>query len=162
MTIDRRSLLLGASTLALAGAAEAAGSEQQRVNTADARERVLGIGGLFFRSRNPKELAAWYQLHLGIDPTPTEYGQQVWQQAAGPTVFAPFPHDTDYFGNPHQGWMINFRVRSLDAMVAQLSAANIPVKVDTERYPNGRFARLHDPEGNPIELWEPADHGAHS
>jgi glyoxylase I family protein len=51
---------------------------------------------------------------------------------------------------------VNFRVRSLDAMVAQLQKADIPVKVSSEKYPNGRFARLHDPEGNPIELWEPA------
>lgn len=120
------------------------------------RERVLGIGGLFFRSRDPKALAAWYQQHLGVDPIPTDYNQKGWEQAAGPTAFAPFPHDSDYFGNPQQAWMINFRVRNLDAMVAQLSAASIAVKVDPEKYPNGRFARLHDPEGNPIELWEPA------
>ncbi len=122
----------------------------------DVRERVLGIGGLFFRSGNPKELTDWYQHHLGIDPTPTDYGQKVWQQAAGPSVFAPFAHDSDYFGRPDQEWMVNFRVRDLDAMVAQLRAAGIPVDVDTQNYPNGRFARLHDPDGNPIELWEPA------
>ena len=119
------------------------------------RERVLGIGGFFFRSRDPKALAAWYQDHLGIDPTPTDYNQPVWQQAAGPTVFAPFPKDTDYFGSPTQAWMLNFRVRNLDAMVAQLRATQITVKVDEKTYPNGRFARLHDPEGNPVELWEP-------
>ena len=162
MTIDRRNLLVGASTLAFLGAADAAEPERRGVNTTNARERVLGIGGLFFRSRNPKELADWYQRHLGIDPIPTDYNQQGWQQAAGPTAFAPFPQDSDYFGNPQQAWMINFRVRNLDAMVAQLSAAGISVKVDPERYPNGRFARLHDPDGNPIELWEPAGHDAHS
>jgi glyoxylase I family protein len=155
MTIDRRNLLLGASTLAILGAADTAESERQGVNMTNARERVLGIGGLFFRSRNPKELADWYQRHLGIDP-------QVWQQAAGPTAFTPFPHDSDYFGNPQQAWMVNFRVRNLDAMVAQLSASDISVKVDTESYPYGRFARLHDPDGNPIELWEPAGRDAHS
>ena len=95
MTIERRNLLLGAATLAILGAADTAESKRQGVNMTDTRERVLGIGGLFFRSRNPKELADWYQHHLGIDPTPTEHHQQVWQQAAGPTVFAPFPHDTD-------------------------------------------------------------------
>jgi len=73
---------------------------------------------------------------------------------AGQTVFAPFPIDTDYFGNP-QAWMINFRVVNLDRMIAQLQAKGVEVKVDPESYPNGRFARLHDPEGNPIELWEP-------
>ena len=119
-------------------------------------ERVLGIGGFFFRSHDPKKLAQWYQLHLGIDPIPTEYGHHGWQQAAGETAFAPFPMDTDYFGSQQQGWMVNYRVRNLDAMVAQLQKANIEVKVDPQRYPNGRFARLHDPEGNPVELWEPA------
>lgn len=70
-------------------------------------------------------------------------------------MFAPFPHDSDYFGDPNKSWMINFRVRDLDAMVKQLRAANISVTVDPELYPNGRFARLQDPEGNLIELWEP-------
>jgi len=162
MTIDRRNLLLGASTLAVLGTADAAESARHDVNMTDTRERVLGIGGLFFRSRNRKELAEWYQRHLGIDPTPTDYHQQVWQQAAGPSAFSPFSQDSKYFGNPQQAWMVNFRVRSLDAMVAQLSASDIPVKVDAKTYPNGRFARLHDPDGNPIELWEPADREAHS
>ena len=66
-----------------------------------------------------------------------------------------FPGDTAYFGRPEQSWMINFRVRSLDAMVAQLRAAGLDVTVDPESYPNGRCARLYDPEGNPVELWEP-------
>ena len=156
MTLDRRNLLLGVSTLAALGTTGTAESGQKGADTTPDRERVLGIGGLFFRSRNPKELAAWYQQHLGVDPIPANYDQKSWQQAAGPTAFAPFPQNSDYFGNPQQAWMINFRVRSLDAMVAQLSAADIAVKVDPEKYPNGRFARLHDPEGNPIELWEPA------
>ena len=76
-------------------------------------------------------------------------------QQAGATVFAPFPRDTDYFGNPSQAWMINFRVANLDRMIAQLRAKGIAVALDPEIYPNGRFARLSDPEGNPIELWEP-------
>jgi glyoxylase I family protein len=120
------------------------------------KERVEGIGGLFFRSGDPQKLAQWYQRHLGIDPVPTDYQQPVWHQVAGPTVFNPFPMDSDYFGSPKQAWMVNFRVRDLDAIVAQLRASSIAVKVDPEKYPNGRFARLHDPEGNPIELWEPA------
>ncbi|MNC87132.1 Glyoxalase-like domain protein [compost metagenome] len=76
-------------------------------------------------------------------------------QEGGPTVFEAFPEDTDYFGHPAQAWMINFRVRSLDAIVGQLRGAGLEVTVDPEHYPHGRFARLHDPEGNPIELWEP-------
>ena len=119
-------------------------------------EKVSGIGGLFFRAQDPEGLAEWYRRHLGIDLVPQTWEQQPWIQQAGPTVFAPFPADTDYFGRERQQWMVNFRVDDLDAMVAQLQAASIAVDIDAEAYPNGRFARLHDPEGNPIELWQPA------
>jgi glyoxylase I family protein len=160
MSMDRRTLIVGASSLAMLGASAVTESEPADANVKIPRERVQGIGGLFFRSRDPKALAEWYQRHLGIDPTPTDYNQPVWQQAAGATVFAPFPVDSKYFGSPQQAWMVNFRVRNLDAMAAQLRASSIAVEIDSAVYPNGRFARLHDPEGNPIELWEPADGAA--
>jgi glyoxylase I family protein len=118
-------------------------------------ERVDGIGGFFFKAKSPKVLAKWYSDHLGVTLTPSDYGQESWQQAAGPSVFEPFPADTKYFGRAEQAFMLNFRVRDLDAMVAQLRGADIKVDVDTEVYPNGRFARLSDPEGNPIQLWQP-------
>ena len=119
-------------------------------------EKVTGIGGLFFRAHDPTALGPWYQQHLGVSLTPSSYEEPVWQQEAGPTVFSPFPETSDYFGDPHKAWMVNFRVRDLDKMVAQLRAAGIEVK-DPESYPNvGRFTRLHDPEGNPIELWQPS------
>jgi glyoxylase I family protein len=123
-------------------------------------ERVLGIGGLFFRAHDPKSLAEWYRIHLGVTPTPTSEGQPSWHTQAGTTVFAPFPETTKYFGEQNQVWMVNFRVRDLEKMAAQLRSAGIEVKVDPEHYPNGRFARIHDPEGNPIELWEPAGQDA--
>jgi len=119
-------------------------------------ERVAGIGGLFFRAHDPQMLGRWYQTHLGISLVPTNYQESPWQQEGGPTAFSPFPETTDYFGDSHKVWMVNFRVRDLDKMVAQLHAAGIDVKVDPKSYPNGRFARLNDPEGNPIELWQPA------
>lgn len=120
-----------------------------------AMEKVTGIGGLFFRSEDPNSLAAWYEQHLGVSMVPSSYDEQPWTQEAGPTVFAPFDKGSAYFGDPKQVWMINFRVRSLDRMVSQLRASGIEVEVDPEQYPNGRFARLVDPEGNPIQLWEP-------
>ena len=123
-------------------------------------ERVLGIGGLFFRARDPKSLAEWYRIHLGVTPIPTSEGQPSWHTQAGTTAFAPFPQTTKYFGEQSQVWMVNFRVRDLDKMAAQLRSAGIEVKLDPEHYPNGRFARIHDPEGNPIELWEPAGQDA--
>jgi predicted enzyme related to lactoylglutathione lyase len=120
-----------------------------------ARERVLGIGGFFFRARDPRALARWYDTHLGVDPTPSDYDQEPWRQAAGPTVLQPFAADADIFGSGDRHWMLNFRVRDLAAMVRQLRDANVSVELDAETYPNGRFARLADPEGNPIQLWEP-------
>ncbi len=120
-----------------------------------AKERVAGVGGVFFKAADPSALAAWYEEHLGVNKTPTTYDVEPWQQEAGATVFAPFSENTEYFGRESQQWMINFRVHNLDAMVSQLQDAGIEVKVDPEVYPNGRFARLYDPEGNPIELWEP-------
>jgi glyoxylase I family protein len=123
-------------------------------------EQVLGIGGLFFRARDPESLGKWYRHHLGVDLVPSDFNQLPWQQDAGPCVFAPFPETTQYFGDESKRWMVNFRVRSLDAMVAQLRDAGISVEIDPQRYPNGRFARLYDPEGNPIELWEPAGRDA--
>lgn len=135
-------------TLGLAHAQESAEEEGM--------QKVLGIGGLFFRSENPGLLARWYESNLGISLVPSDYDQQPWHQESGPTVFAPFEEDTDYFGSREQSWMVNFRVKDLKAMVAQLRAAGIAVE-EPKSYPNGEFARLHDPEGNPIELWQPSD-----
>lgn len=131
-----------------------AAAKQQSAGTE--MEKVAGIGGLFFRAHDPDALGRWYLQHLGISLTPTRIDSPVWQQEAGPTVFSPFPETTKYFGDPQKAWMINFRVRNLDKMAAQLRTAGIEVKIDPQAYPNGRFARLHDPEGNPIELWQPA------
>jgi glyoxylase I family protein len=119
-------------------------------------EKVTGIGGLFFRARDPAAVGRWYERHLGVTRTPASYDEPGWRQEAGPTVIAPFPEQTNFFGDAKQTWMVNFRVGSLDAMAAQLRAAGIAVEVDPEVYPNGRFARLSDPEGNPIQLWEPS------
>ncbi|MEM1400721.1 MAG: VOC family protein [Pseudomonadota bacterium] len=116
---------------------------------------VVGIGGIFFRADNPDALSQWYSDMLDIAG---EHG--MWQQESGPTVFAPFEADTGYFGNPDQQWMLNLRVRDIDGLIAKLKAADVEVETredwDSEI---GRFARIHDPEGNPVELWEPGDAG---
>jgi glyoxylase I family protein len=146
-------LLSVLATLLLFTVGQACAAEPARENH---MQKVLGIGGLFFKSENPEVLAKWYETHLGISLVPTSYEQKPWHQDAGPTAFAPFKKDTKYFGRPEQSWMINFRVADLKAMVAQLRAAGITVE-DPKSYPNGDFTRLHDPEGNPIELWEPKE-----
>ncbi len=115
---------------------------------------VTGIGGFFFRAQDPTALAAWYLQHLGVG---APEGVFLWDQQAGPTVFAPFKESSDYFAADKQ-WMLNLRVEGLDALLAALRAAEIEVvtKVEWDATPEiGRFARIHDPEGNPIELWEP-------
>ena len=119
-------------------------------------ERVLGIGGLFFKSEQPDVVASWYAEHLGVTGPGERDDYPVWRQAEGETVFAPFGQE--HWSSPHlgpSGWGINFRVRDLDAIVTQLRAAGVDVEVDGERYPNGRFAQLHDPDGNAIQLWQP-------
>src|SRR5208282_1348199 len=93
------------------------------VATGAGMEKVTGIGGLFFRAHDPKALGRWYQQHLGISLTPSSSEDSVWQQEAGPTVFAPFEETSDYFGDAHKFWMVNFRVRDLDKMAAQLRTA---------------------------------------
>ncbi|MBV7380201.1 VOC family protein [Maritimibacter dapengensis] len=119
-------------------------------------EKVTGIGGFFFRAQDTKALAAWYRDTLGVNLVPEGPDDAPWIQEAGPTVFAPFSADTDYFGRDDQAFMLNFRVNDLDAMLAQLREADIDISREEEMEGVGRFARIHDPEGNPIELWEPA------
>ena len=115
--------------------------------------KVNGIGGFFFRAHDPAALAAWYEAHLGVD----DISKTVWRQQEGPTIVAPFARDTEYFGRSEQQWMLNFRVDDLDAMMEQLGSAGIVVETRAEWDSEvGRFCRIHDPEGNPIELWEPS------
>lgn len=143
--------------VAIAGAASVAvGTARGSAQGAQDMERVQGIGGFFFRARDPKALTTWYETNLGVGSVPSEYGRQPWRTTGGATAFAPFKEDTTYFGDRRFQWMINFRVANLDKMVAQLRAKGIAVDVDSEVYPNGRFARLTDPEGNPIQLWQPS------
>jgi predicted enzyme related to lactoylglutathione lyase len=119
-------------------------------------EKVLGIGGIFFKTRDPKALAAWYREHLGF---PVELGQTygafVSLAAGEQAVWSTFPTDTKYFGSGPAPFMVNYRVRNLDAMLAQLRAAGAQVEDPKEDYDYGRFGWATDPEGNRFELWEP-------
>ena len=115
---------------------------------------VTGIGGFFFRAQDPTALAAWYLQHLGVG---APEGVFLWDQQAGPTVFAPFKESSDYFAADRR-WMLNLRVEGLDDLLAALRAEGIEIITNAEwdAAPEvGRFARIYDPEGNPIELWEP-------
>jgi len=115
-------------------------------------ERVTTVGAIFVRARDPEALQQWYVDNLGF----SEGGPEVpaWQPGLGQTL-CPFPEDTDYFGRREQAWMINYRVRDLDAMLAQLRAAGAQVDDRIEEYDYGRFGWATDPEGNRFELWQP-------
>lgn len=122
---------------------------------------VLGIGGLFFRARDPDALNAWYREHLGVGAGCSAEGtgpvdEWSWNTQGGPVVFAPFQESTDYFAADKQ-WMLNLRVADLEGLCEQLNAAGIKIttKAEWDSPETGQFARIHDPEGNAIELWEP-------
>jgi predicted enzyme related to lactoylglutathione lyase len=119
---------------------------------------VLAIGGLFFRAKDPERLAAWYRDHLNVGPGCVAEGEpdeHSWKTEGGPVVFCPFPSDSDYF-EADKAFMLNFRVSDLAALIEQLESDGVAVTTKPEwEHPDiGRFARIHDPEGNPIELWE--------
>ena len=119
---------------------------------ANEKLKISGIGGIFFRSKGPETLGPWYEEHFGI----LQVGPSgIWMQEAGPTVFSPFPADTDYFGRMDQPFMLNFRVDDLDAMLEQLKAGGVKIDEKREDSEYGRFAWAYDPEDNKIELWEP-------
>jgi predicted enzyme related to lactoylglutathione lyase len=122
---------------------------------------VLGVGGIFFRAQDPDALAAWYREHLGVGAGCSAEGtgpadEWSWTVQGGPLVFAPFGADTDYWAADRQ-FMLNLRVNDLDGLLQRLTAAGIEplVKPEWDSLEAGRFARVHDPEGNAIELWEP-------
>lgn len=122
---------------------------------------VLGIGGFFFRADDPDALGEWYRRRLGVGAGcaadgAAEPDEWAWTTVGGPVVLAPFAADTDYFAADKR-FMINLRVQDLDGLTTSLAAAGIDVVTKPEwNDPSvGRFARVHDPEGNPIELWEP-------
>jgi predicted enzyme related to lactoylglutathione lyase len=118
------------------------------------REHVTGIGGVFFRARDPKALAAWYEEHLGV-PLQTGETYAIFPESRN-TVWGPFAEDTDYWPAAKQG-MVNFTVSDLDAMLAQLRAAGVEVDERIEELPGiGSFGWAVDPEGNRFELWQPA------
>ena len=123
---------------------------------------VTGVGGVFFKARDPKGLIAWYQQHLGLKPTSGSSVLFNWREADSPerfgqTVWGVFPETTEYFDPSTAPFMINFRVADLDGLLKRLRAAGVQVDDRLEEYDYGRFGWIMDPEGNRIELWEPAD-----
>ena len=123
-------------------------------------KRVTGIGGVFFKSQDPKKLKGWYQEHLGIKPDAEGYIHFEWREKGDPdriayTVWEPFAQDTDYFNPSTKPFMFNFRVADLQALLEQLRKEGVQVDDKVEEYEFGKFGWIMDPEGNRVELWEP-------
>ena len=122
--------------------------------------KAIGIGGAFFRSKDPKKLQAWYEEHLGFEPDKEGYIYFRWPQQAelnlnAYTLWGPFPEDTEYFGSNEQSFMINFVVDDLDATLSRLREMGVEVDDRTEEHGERRFGWFIDVEGNRMELWEP-------
>lgn len=124
-------------------------------------ERVSGIGGIFIKAKDPKGLGQWYSDKLGV-PRPTGpipplflWREREDSNLVGTTVWGMFPDTTKYFAPSTSSFMINYRVRNLDRMVAQLGAQGVQLQGKIVDDFNGRFTWVMDPEGNKIELWEP-------
>ena len=123
-------------------------------------KRVTGLGGMFFKSRDPQQAVAWYREHLGIDAADWggfafEWLEKDRPAETGYTVWAVFPEDTKHFAPGEQSFMMNFRVDDLESLIAALRSEGVEVVGDIEQHENGKFAWILDPEGRKVELWEP-------
>ncbi len=124
-------------------------------------KRVIGIGGIFFKSKNPEKAREWYKNHLGIESD--QYGGMFqWRKYHAPektgcTVWSPFPEDTDYFNPSEKPCMFNYRVADLEKLLEALNREGIEQVGEMQTYDYGKFAWIMDPDGNKIELWEPVD-----
>lgn len=122
-------------------------------------KKVTGIGGIFFKCKDPRAVNDWYQRHLGFDTTP--YGTSFeWLQAddqttKGLTQWNPFPDDTEYFMPSSKDFMINYRVENLEALVEELIKENVTIIDQIQTYDYGKFVHILDVEGNKVQLWEP-------
>jgi predicted enzyme related to lactoylglutathione lyase len=124
--------------------------------------RVTGLGGAFFKSKDPKVLADWYNTHLGLSINEYSYMMFPWRDFENPslqksTTFSIFKESTDYLDPSKSSFMFNFRVNNLDDLLADLSSNGVHVVGEIQRFEYGNFGWIMDPEGNKIELWEPVD-----
>ncbi len=124
-------------------------------------QRVTGIGGIFFKCKDPEKIRQWYSTHLGL--TTDKHGTSFeWKHADNPeqkgfSAWSPFSDSTKYFDPSPKEFMVNFRVQNLEALVETLRAEGVTVVDSIETFEYGKFVHIMDPEGNKIELWEPVD-----
>lgn len=123
--------------------------------------KVTGIGGIFFKCKDPEKIRGWYKTHLGLDTD--QYGTNFeWRQGAdttkkGFTQWSPFAEKTRYFEPSTKDFMINYRVENLEALLEQLKKEGVTVTDKIDSFAYGKFVHILDVEGNKIELWEPND-----
>ena len=124
-------------------------------------KKVTGVGGIFFKCKDPSKMTEWYQKHLGLSANP--YGATFeWYEDGdntrkGQTQWTPFPESTKYFEPSSRDFMINYRVENLEALVEELKKEGVTIVDAIESYDYGKFVHILDPEGNKVELWEPKD-----
>lgn len=122
-------------------------------------KKVTGIGGIFFKCKDPKQMQEWYKTHLGLDTN--DYGATFeWREAddatkEGATQWSPFSETTKYFEPSTKEFMINYRVADLEALVEELKKEGVTIVDEIATYDYGKFVHIIDVEGNKIELWEP-------
>lgn len=123
-------------------------------------KRVTGLGGVFFKTEDPKKIKAWYEKHLGMGEIFS------WREVDAPegkpnaiTVWSPFKKDTDYFNPSEKHFMFNYRVENLVELIKVLKEEGVEVVGEIQEFPYGKFGWIMDPDGNKIELWEPKDDG---
>jgi predicted enzyme related to lactoylglutathione lyase len=123
------------------------------------KKRVTGIGGFFFKTKDPKKIKDWYNAHLGLNTD--DYGCTFWWKDEDgnkcSTQWSPFKEDTKYFEPSKKEFMMNFRVNDLEGLLKDLKKEGVTVVGEIEKYDYGKFGWILDPEGNKIELWEPVD-----
>lgn len=120
--------------------------------------KALGVGGIFFKSKDPKALLAWYQTHLGLPTESSEYASffPATLPEGSCTVFSPFKVDNGYFAPSKREFMFNLIVDDLDGALAQVKAAGAELVGDSQSFDYGRFGWFIDPDGNKVELWQPS------
>ena len=125
-------------------------------------KRATGIGGIFFKTKDPVAMKTWYEKHLGINMDPSYGTSFEWRHAAdaekkGYTAWSPFPEDTDYFEPSKKQFMVNYRVADLEKLLEVLKEEGVEIVGKMQTFEYGKFAHVLDPEGNKVELWEPFD-----
>jgi predicted enzyme related to lactoylglutathione lyase len=121
-------------------------------------KRVTGIGGVFFKSEDPKKLKGWYERHLGVmEVFKWKDLEKPDAEAPAQTIWSPFKKDTDYFNPSEKSFMFNYRVENLEELLKVLREEGVTIVGKVEEYPYGKFGWIMDPEGNKIELWEPVE-----